>query len=217
MTKRANRGLTYKKVWALIRETDRQRKETDRQMKETDRQMKESARRMEESDRRLKEHMNETDRQLKETMKETSRVVGNLGNKFGKLAEYLVEPNLRKKFNALGYQFTKTSRNIEILDSDKKTSTEIDILFENGDSVIVVEVKSDLTEEHVKRHIGRMEKLRRYWDEHKDKRKLIGAVAGAIMAGQVKAYALNTGFYVAVQSGDTVKIEIPEGFTPRIW
>jgi hypothetical protein len=62
-----------------------------------------------------------------------------------------------------------------------------------------------------------MEKLRRYWDGHNDKRKLIGAVAGAIMEDKVKALALDMGFYVIVQSGDTVKIEAPQGFTPRIW
>jgi hypothetical protein len=37
------------------------------------------------------------------------------------------------------------------------------------------------------------------------------------MEDKVKALALDTGFYVIVQSGDTVKIEAPPGFTPRIW
>jgi hypothetical protein len=34
---------------------------------------------------------------------------------------------------------------------------------------------------------------------------------------QVKRYALKSGFYVIEQSGDTVKIDIPEGFKPREW
>jgi hypothetical protein len=37
------------------------------------------------------------------------------------------------------------------------------------------------------------------------------------MEERVKAYALKMGFYVIVQSGDTVKIEVPEGFTPEVW
>jgi hypothetical protein len=122
-----------------------------------------------------------------------------------------------KKFNALGYEFTRTSRNIKILGPDKKTLTEIDVLLENGDFAIVVEVKSDFGVNYIGQHVERMEKLRGYWDGHNDKRKLIGAVAGAIMEDKVKALALDTGFYVIVQSGDTVKIEAPRGFTPRIW
>jgi hypothetical protein len=187
----------------MIQETDRRMKETDRRMKETDQQMK------------------ETDREIKEVskqVKETSRIVGDLGNKFGKLSEYLVVPNMLEKFKALGYRFTRAGRNTKILDSGTdKTLTEIDILLENGDFALVVEVKSDFTANYVRQHVERMEKLRRYFDERNDRRKLLGAVAGAIMEDKVKEYALDTGFYVIVQSGDTVKIETPEGFTPRAW
>jgi hypothetical protein len=175
---------------------------------------REDQRRTEEHDRWLKRTFAKSDAQLRET----SRIVGDLGNKFGKLSEYLVVPNMLAKFNALGYVFTKAGRNIKLLDSRTKTTlTEIDILLENGDSVVAVEVKSDLTLSYVDQHVERMEKLRRYWDERNDKRKLLGAVAGAIMEERVKAYALKTGFYVIVQSGDTVKIEIPKGFTPGVW
>jgi hypothetical protein len=217
MTASTGEGLTFEKVWAMFQETARRFQETDKRFQETDRQLKET-------DRRLRESMTETDRFLKASrvetdraIKEASRMVGDLGNKFGKLAEYLVVPNMLEKFNALGYEFTKAGRNIKILGPDKKTLTEVDILLENGDSAIVVEVKSDFTLDYIRQHVERMEKLRRYWDEHNDKRKLIGAAAGAIMEDKVKALALDTGFYVIVQSGDTVKIEVPRGFTPRIW
>jgi hypothetical protein len=42
-------------------------------------------------------------------------------------------------------------------------------------------------------------------------------VAGAIVADNVKEYALKKGFYVIRQSGDTVTIENPETFKPREW
>ncbi|MDR1315818.1 MAG: hypothetical protein LBK13_02995 [Spirochaetales bacterium] len=225
-------GLTFEKVWVMFQETGRQIKENDRlmreRMEESDRRLKE---RMEESDRRLKESQAETDRQMKESdrrleksmaeterkLKEASRMVGDLGNKFGKLAEHLVVPSMLEKFNALGYEFTRTCRNIKIQGPDKKPLTEIDILLENGDSVIVVEVKSEFTDDYVQQHVERMKKLRRYWDAHNDNRKLIGAVAGAIMEDSVKDLARVTGFYAIVQSGDTLRIEVPEGFTPRVW
>jgi hypothetical protein len=243
MTERKGEGLTFEKVWAMFQESGRRMEETERLLKEsmaeTDRQFQESGRRMEESDRRLKESMAETerflkassegtDRKIKEVseegkktfraLKKASRIVGDLGNKFGKLSEHLIVPNMVKKFNGLGYKVSKAGRNIEILSPDKtKTLTEIDLLLENGDVAIIVEVKSDLSEKHIERHVKRMEKLRRYWDEHNDRRKLIGAVAGAIMEAGVKSLALEMGFYVIVQSGDTVHIEAPEGFTPKMW
>jgi hypothetical protein len=232
-------GLTFENVWAMFQEAAKRSQETERQLQENGRQMAEDNKRLKESmvetERLVKESMVETERLVKESLaetarflkksgaetdrklKEASRMVGDLGNKFGRLAEHLIVPNMLKKFNALGYEFTRTSRNIKILGLDKKPLTEIDILLENGDFVIVVEVKSDFTADYVTQHVERMEKLRRERDRHKDKRKLIGAVAGAIMEDRVKALALDTGFYVIVQSGDTLKIEPPKGFTPRVW
>jgi hypothetical protein len=62
-----------------------------------------------------------------------------------------------------------------------------------------------------------MQGLRRYADEHGDRRRLVGAVAGAVMSDGVKPYALKNGFYVIEQSGDTVAIDMPEGFVPKEW
>jgi hypothetical protein len=42
-------------------------------------------------------------------------------------------------------------------------------------------------------------------------------VAGAIIHNNVKEYALKTGFYVISQSGDTMRIDVPEDFSPRAW
>jgi hypothetical protein len=80
-----------------------------------------------------------------------------------------------------------------------------------------VEVKTTLTNMDVKDHLKRMEKLRLYADEHGDKRKLLGAVAGAIASEGVKAFAIKSGFFVMEQSGDMVRISVPDGFTPREW
>jgi hypothetical protein len=37
------------------------------------------------------------------------------------------------------------------------------------------------------------------------------------MTDEVRRYVFNAGFYVIEQTGDTVKIDIPQGFTPREW
>ena len=163
----------------------------------------------------------ETDRKFQETdrrMKETDRKLGELGNRFGELAEHLVAPSIREKFNALGYSFGKTSQNVEIDDEqDRCSGAEIDILLENGDMAIAAEVKAKPNYRDIDRHLERMEVLRRWAGRHDDKRKFRGAIAGAIMSKEISDYALKAGFYVIVQTGDTVEIHIPEDFSPREW
>jgi hypothetical protein len=62
-----------------------------------------------------------------------------------------------------------------------------------------------------------MEKLRQYADEHGDRRRLLGAVAGAIASEGAKTFAIRKGFFVLEQSGDTVRINVPRDFKPREW
>ena len=185
----SNEALTFEKVWEALMENREQMKETDRKMQETDRRMK-----------------------------ETDRKIGELGNRFGELAEHLVLPGLLEKFNAIGFEFTKTGRDLEFKDlKTKKTLAEVDIFLENGDIDIAVEVKANLRDKDVEKHIARMEFLRRYADERGDKRKYRGAIAAAIASGEMRTYAAKAGFYVIVQSGDTMHFDLPEGFVPRDW
>ena len=66
-------------------------------------------------------------------------------------------------------------------------------------------------------HIRKMGVLRKFADKRGDRRKFLGAVAGAIMDDSVRAYALKNGFYVVEQTGDTVRIVMSEMIKPREW
>jgi hypothetical protein len=156
----------------------------------------------------------ETDRKFRET----ERIVSKLGNRFGELVEHLVAPNIRKKFNELGFCFTKSAMDVEISDPhNPKTDTEVDILLENGDIVVAVEVKSKPNNKDVNDHVKRMEILRRHADDKQDKRRYQGAIAGAIIIKTVRDHILKKGFYVIEQTGDTIQINIPQGFEAREW
>ncbi|MDR0654859.1 MAG: hypothetical protein LBG22_00960 [Treponema sp.] len=202
-------GLTFEKVWAMFQETDRKMQETALQMKETDRKMQETDRIVQETALQMKE----TDRK----MRETDRKIGKLGSKLGDLIEEMFFPNILEKFNKAGYVFGKVAPNVRYRDSRGVYVTEVDILLENGDAALAVEVKTTLTDADIREHLVRMEKLRSYADEHRDKRKLLGAVAGAIASEEVKTFAIKSGFFVLEQSGDTVRISVPEDFKPREW
>jgi hypothetical protein len=201
-------GLTFEKVWAMFQETDRQIRELSEENKETDRQMRET-------DRKIREMNEETNRKIRETNKH----IGDLGHRFGELAEHLVAPNIAEKFNALGFQFSHISTELREIFRDKsnQATAEIDILLENKESIVGVEVKSKPSDDDVKDHVLRLEKLRHYKDEIGDKRKIHGALAGAIMTDTVRNAALKAGLYVITQTGDTVKIDVPKGFVPKVW
>ncbi|MCL2294463.1 MAG: hypothetical protein FWC36_06340 [Spirochaetes bacterium] len=204
--KSAQQTLTAEDVWAMFRETDRQMKESAKeireQMKETDRQMKEAAKRI----------------------KELSEQMGGLHNKFGELAEHLVAPGIVERFNNLGYRFTfvshkknRASGGLIIHDEHGKVITEIDILLENGEYIIAVEVKTEPKEKDIEHHIKRLKIMRESYNKSRDTRKILGAIAGAIFPYEVKKLAHEAGFYVLEQSGDTMKMDIPDDFVPSEW
>jgi hypothetical protein len=201
------KALSFEDVWAMFQETDRKFQETDRKFQETDRKIQETARQMKETDLKMQE--------TAQRMKETDRQIGRLGNRLGDLIEHLTASNLLEQFKQLNYEFTRVSRNNKIRDLDNQILAEIDILLENGEYAMVVEVKSLLTLTDVKEHIKRMETLRRYADLHRDERKYVSSVSGALIEEDARDFALKKGIYVIEHPGETVEILIPE--TVRTW
>jgi hypothetical protein len=156
--------------------------------------------------------------ETREQIKATDRQISKLGHRFGEMIEYMVVPNLVKKFNELGLPFTKAHRDTEIRDKEHGIFAEVDAFLENGDSVMIVETKTKPNVNDVDDHVKRMEKLRAYADLHNDRRKYLGAVAGMVFAESVKIYALKHGFYAVEPSGDTFTIIEPKGeYRRREW
>jgi len=200
----------FDSVWAALQEVAASQKETDRLMKENTEWRKETERLMKENAASQKE----TERLIKDNAKE----IGKLGGRFGEMVEYMVVPNLLAKFHELGFVFEKAHQHTSIEDNKNNIFTEIDITLENGDKVMIVEVKSKPKTEDISEHIERMEKVRAYANIHNDKRKYLGAVAGMVFNKNEKKFAMKNGFYVIEPSGDTFIITAPEGdYSPHEW
>jgi hypothetical protein len=180
---------TFEKVWKMFQETDRKFQETDRKLQETRKQIE------------------ATDRQ----MKETDKRVGELTNRFGDMVEHMVVPNLLDKFKALGFVFEMASRDLKVADQKNNIFVEVDAFLQNGDKVMIVEIKAAPSAKDITDHVKRMEKMRRYANLRGDTRKYLGAVAGVVISDSVKQNALKNGFFVIVPSGDTFTIIKPEG------
>ncbi|MDR0456585.1 MAG: hypothetical protein LBH20_07900 [Treponema sp.] len=155
---------------------------------------------------------------LERIVKRNGKQMGDLHRRFGQLAEHLVAPGIFKRFNELGYHFSEVSPGgHRIYDERGKIKAEVDILLENGDCIVGVEVKARPAVKDVEYHVRRLETLREHRNKIQDKRKIQGAVAGAIYDDGVKEAVREAGLFVIEQSGDTMKIDMPDDFVPREW
>jgi len=193
----------------------KQREELRQQQEEHIKQREEEAKwRAEDAKRR-----EEFDRELEATqriVKANGIAIGGLHNSFGELAEHLVAPGIADRFVELGLQFAKMSPNAKI-NRDGKLVAEVDLWLENSATIIVVEIKAKVKSGDVREHGERLKKIREVNAANDDRRDIFGAVAGAVFGKAERNAARNAGFYVIVQSEDTMKMDIPEGFVPKVW
>jgi len=182
--------LTYESVLEMFRQTAEQMKEMSR-----------------EADRRFQE----TDRQ----MKETSKKISELGSRIGEIIEHMVGGDIVEQFQALNIPIKSHCRYKTFGTKGTSESGEIDVFLENGDCVVLIEVKTKPSEDDVRDHIERMKKFRLYGN---DKRRILGAIAGAVVSDDIAKFAHNQGLFVIVQSGEAVQIvDRPEGFVAKEW
>ena len=171
--------------------------------KETDRQIAESRAA---ADRRLAE----TDRRLDEL----GRQIGGLGNRLGEFVEGVVRPGLVRLFRAHGVDVRETHRDLEAERNGKKA--QIDLLVVNDAEVVVVEVKSKLSQRDVEEHLERLDLFKELFPRYADAR-VLGAMAAMVVPEKQAALAERAGLFVIGQSGDDAVLLNSPGFRPRTW
>jgi len=212
-------------AWAAIRETQASVKETQASVKENQALAKENQALAKE----LQASVKETQVAVRETqvaVRETQKNIGGLNNTLGSLAEHIMTPGLPQKFKQIGYHFNR----IATYEYAEGVYAEIDAMLENGAQAMVVEVKTTLRQTDIDDHLLRMEKVRKYADEHDDKRQFLGAIAATITDKSTREYALKKGLFVIEarcglaaeglshfdSRGEDVKVTKPV-VEPRIW
>jgi hypothetical protein len=157
----------------------------------------------------------ETEKAIRETqqaVKETQKNIGGLSNTLGSIVERILTPGLPVKFKKFGYNFNR----IASYSYAAGIYAQIDGMLENGSQAIAVEVKTTLRQADIDDHLVRMEKIRKYADEHGDKRQFMGAMATFNTDENAKNYALKKGLFVIEPSGEDVKVTKPEGEV-KVW
>ena len=185
--------LTYEGILELIQGIAQRQAETAERQAETDRKFQKAA----------------------EQIEKTNKKVESLGSRVGEIVESMVGGDIVKQFQALNIDIHSHSRDKTFGKRGTEESGQIDVFLENGDLVILIEVKTRLTDDDVREHIERMQKYRLYGN---DKRRIVGAVAGGVVSDDVAKFAHRKGMYVIVQSGEAVEIIAqPEGFKAKEW
>jgi len=218
-------SATPEEIWAIIRETQLLQKKWQAEAKQ--RQEEYEARQKDADERwaRERDELNRKFAETKELFDRTDRKIeanngemGRLRNSFGEVIEHLVAPGIKERFAGLGLDFSsgKIAANMVVSDGGKDVA-EADLWLENGETVLVVEVKAKVKAKDVSKHMERLEKIRGAHDRCNDRRRIVGAIAGAVFGPGQREAALEAGFFVIAQSGDTMRMDIPDGFKPREW
>ena len=188
----AAKGLTFEKVWAMQMEDRRKMDE-------------------------LRQRMDESWQRMEKNIADLSKNIGGLGNSLGDFIETMFSAEMMRKFDELGYQFNTQSKR-KLFYNGRQFLAEVDSVLENGEYVMLVEIKTTLKTDDVERHLERIETVRQYMDARGDVRKLVGTVAGGIVPENVLVYAQSNGLYVLAQTGDSVAVaDMPQGFKAQEW
>jgi hypothetical protein len=212
----AGKDLDFAKVWAALMENREQQRRTDEQIAKMSKEMD----KLLASGRRTDEQQRRTDEQIAKTSKEVAELSKNIDREHrspGGWTEETVAAKLWEKFEAFGYEFTGDCQNLIFRDGEQ-TFAAANIFLESSDYAMSVKVGRNLSEEDIDDHLDRIGKIRLHMDRRGDKRRLVGAVAGAIVPDNVRQYAQKKGLYVVVQSGDSIEVaSMPKGFEVREW
>ena len=200
--------VTLEEVWSLFKETDRKFQETDHKFQETDRKFQETDHKFQETERLLKEQSLATEKKL-------NKLEELFTSQWGKLMESLVEGDLVRLLTGRGIAVTDTATRIKGARADGG-NYEFDLIAHDGEEIVVVEVKTTLKPDDVKRFITKLDHLKGWMPRYAHNR-IYGAMAWLTADAGAEAMVLNRGLFSIRATGDSAQILNPPDFTLRYW
>jgi len=134
--------------------------------------------------------------------------VGYFGNSIGNIVELVLIPGIKKKINDFGHSFNSLSPRKQFYHANGKTYAEVDLFLENGEEVMVVEVKTQLSVKEVERQLKRLELLRKNEAGSLKGKIIYSAVAGLQIEEDAREMALGLGMYVVEMVEDTKSVNV---------
>ena len=181
-----HQSATFEKIWATL----------DR-----------IAESQEKADREAKQEKKKYDKRMK-------KLEGLFTSQWGALMESLVEGDLVPLLQKQNIPVTHTQTRLQGRHNGEHV--EFDILAENGEEVVVVEVKTTLRPEDMAHFLGQLGKFTTYRPLYKA-RKIYGAVAFLKADKSVQVHAERQGLFVIRATGSSASIVNDTEFVPRVF
>ncbi len=211
-------GRLIKELRESQKETDRQFKETDLKFKETDRQLKETDLKLQEPDRQFKEtdlKFQETDRQFKASDRKLQKLEDLFTSQWGRVMESLVEGDLVSILNQRGIAINDTTTRLKGRRADGG-NFEFDILAHNGNEVVVIEVKTTLRPDDVKKFLRKLEKFKQWLPRYADN-TIYGGMAWLTAVAGSEDMVQSRGLFSIRATDDSAAVVNPLNFQPKAW
>ena len=205
-------AVTHDEVWEMFREVARRFEATDRTFQETDRRLDQ---RFEETDRRLSQRFEETDRMIQASNRKLNKLEDLFTSKWGRLMESLVEGDLVNILNRRGIAIGDTTTRLKGKRPDGG-NFEFDILAHNGQEMVVIEVKTTLRPQDVKKFIEKLNHIKQ-WVPRYANNIIYGGVAWLTAAAGAEEMAESRGLFSIRATGDSAAIVNSPAFHPRSW
>ena len=202
-------------IWATldrISEMHEKSAQEMRELREKDK-LEEERRREKEEQRREKDKL-EARREKKEFDKRMKKLEGLFTTQWGALMESLVEGDLVPLLKKRNISVTHTQTRMYGRHGDEHY--EIDILADNGEEVVLVEVKTTLRPGDVPHFLEKLGKFTTYRPLYKEK-TIYGAVAFLKADTSVQVYAERQGLFVIRATGSSASIVNDTKFEPRVF
>ena len=192
-------------------------KELTEQQKKTERALESLTEERKNTERSV-ELLTKTVDRVTKSVDRVNKNMGGLSNSVGEIVEMIVIPGVKEKMNAYNHNFTMASPGKEYSDVDGSTLTEVDLLLENCDEVMVVEVKTQVSVKWVNRHLTRLKLLR-------EKERITGmtgktiyaAVAGIGFDEEARALTVENGMYLIEIEEEKERIKIIQPIKVGTW
>lgn len=167
---------------------------------------------LQENARFLKEFAQEQQESARAAEKRMDKLESLFVTQWGRLVESLVEGDLVPLLNSRGIAVQQTTRRHEGCHNGR--NYEFDIIALNGETIVIVEVKTTLAPQDVRDFLDELSHVREWIPLYADKR-ICGAVAYLQQTGEAASMAAKRGLFTIRATGASASITNTPAFKPK--
>ena len=164
----------HKKTEKALQETQKAQQKTEEAQQKTE----EAQQKTEEAQQKTEKGLMELREAVRKQGENLDKANGGFKDKWGSFVENLVKGTLVSLLKSKGIAVTRLIPNYEVSDANLQPIAEFDLIASNGDEMVVVEVKTTLSNDKVDEFIQKIEKFDKSgFPTYKEGKKVYGAMA----------------------------------------